>query len=254
VGPQLQWKRGDLAGALGRLWLAMLAAGAAALLALWLAGFEPSLALLGVAIAGWLFAATLTELAERIGLRRQPRAAWRKLRQLPRASLGMTLAHAGLAVAILGMTGASAWKEEQVANLAPGGTLAAGFYDYRLERVDRIEGPNYWAYRAQFTVTRDGATVALLAPERRFYMVQRMPTTEAAIHTNGLADLYAVIGDPDGKGGWTVRIYREPLVPLIWGGILVMVLGGLVSLSDRCYRVGAPAPARPGRLAATQGR
>jgi cytochrome c-type biogenesis protein CcmF len=85
-------------------------------------------------------------------------------------------------------------------------------------------------------------------------MVQRMPTTEAAIHTNGLADLYAVIGDPDGKGGWTVRIYREPLVPLIWGGILVMALGGLVSLSDRRYRVGAPAPARAGRLAATQGR
>ncbi len=254
VGPQLQWKRGDLAGALGRLRLAMLAAGAAALLALWLAGFQPPLALLGVAIAAWLFAATLTELAERIGLKRQPRAAWRKLRQLPRASLGMTLAHAGLAVAILGMTGASAWKEERVANLAPGGTLAAGPYDYRLERVERIEGPNYWAYRAHFAVTRDGAAVALLAPERRFYMVQRMPTTEAAIHTNGLADLYAVIGDPDGKGGWTVRIYREPLVPLIWGGILVMALGGLVSLSDRRYRVGVPAPARPGRLAATQGR
>jgi cytochrome c-type biogenesis protein CcmF len=253
VGPLIAWKRGDLAGALGRLWVALLAAAAAALAALWLAGEDPPLALVGVAIAGWLFVATLTELAERIGLRRQPRAAWRRFRQLPRASLGMTLAHAGLAIAILGMTGASAWKEERIASLAPGGKLAAGPYDYRLERVERVEGPNYWAYRAQFTVTRDGATVARLEPERRFYMVQRMPTTEAAIHTNGLADLYAVIGDPDGKGGWTVRIYREPLVPLIWGGILVMALGGLVSLSDRRYRVGAPAPARSGRLAATQG-
>jgi cytochrome c-type biogenesis protein CcmF len=207
-----------------------------------------------MAIGGWLLAATGTELAGRIGLGREPRGAWRRFRALPRSALGMTLAHAGLAVAILGMTGASAWKEEAVAKLVPGGSLAVGAYDYRLDRVDRIEGPNYWAYRAAFTVSRGGKEVALLEPERRFYLVQRMPTTEAAIHTNGLADLYAVIGDPDGKGGWTVRIYREPLVPFIWGGILIMVAGGLVSLGDRRYRVGAPAAARGARLAATTGR
>jgi cytochrome c-type biogenesis protein CcmF len=80
----------------------------------------------------------------------------------------------------------------------------------------------------------------VLTPEKRFYPVQAMPTTEAAIHSTGLADLYAVIGDPAG-GGWTVRIYHEPLVPWIWAGALIMVAGGFLSLSDRRLRVGAPA-------------
>ena len=105
-------------------------------------------------------------------------------------------------------------------------------------------GPNYAAERATFTVTRDGAPVAVLSPEKRFYDVQRRETTEAAIHTTGLADLYAVVGDADGRGGWTVRIYHEPLVPWIWAGSIIMMIGGLVSLSDRRLRVGAPARRR----------
>jgi cytochrome c-type biogenesis protein CcmF len=92
-------------------------------------------------------------------------------------------------------------------------------------------------------VTRDGEFVADLYPERRQYFVQPMPTTEAAIRSGFLADLYAVIGEPNGNGGWTVRVYHEPLVPWIWFGALVMVLGGLTSLSDRRYRVGAPVKA-----------
>ncbi len=84
----------------------------------------------------------------------------------------------------------------------------------------------------------------MLTPEKRIYDVQRRETTEAAIHTTGLADLYAVIGKPDGRGGWTVRLYHEPLVPWIWAGTLIMVLGGAVSLSDRRLRVGAPAARR----------
>ncbi len=88
--------------------------------------------------------------------------------------------------------------------------------------------------------TTDGAFVARLDPEKRFYPVRAMQTTEAAIHTTVMADLYTVIGDADGKGGWTVRIFHEPMVPWIWAGTLIMVLGGAVSLSDRRLRVGAP--------------
>jgi cytochrome c-type biogenesis protein CcmF len=156
----------------------------------------------------------------------------------------MTLAHLGLAIAIVGMTGASAWKEESIAVLAPGQSLAIGGFEYRLDGVTRIEGPNYWAFRASFTVLDDDAVYATLEPERRFFKVQRTPTTEAAIHTTGFADLYAVIGDPDGEGGWTVRVYHEPLVPWIWFGILTMVAGGVVSLTDRRLRIGAPARTR----------
>ncbi|MFZ5789402.1 MAG: heme lyase CcmF/NrfE family subunit [Pseudomonadota bacterium] len=253
VGPLLAWKRGDLAGALGRLWIAALLALLAAAFAWWLHRGGPLLALVGIGLGTWLAVGTLIELAERIGLARTGLASsLHRLIQLPRAALGMTLAHLGLAIAILGMTGSSAWKEEQVANLAVGQSLALGSYEFRLDKAERVEGPNYWAYRGSFTVTRDGAFVAELRPERRLYLVSRMPTTESAIHTTGLADLYAVLGEPDGKGGWTVRLYREPLVPLIWGGVLVMVAGGFVSLSDRRYRVGAPAARRAEPLAAAR--
>jgi cytochrome c-type biogenesis protein CcmF len=119
--------------------------------------------------------------------------------------------------------------------------LEAGGYEFLLEKVSEARGPNYMAQRGHFRVTRDGELVALLSPEKRVYPVQNMPTTEAAILSTPLRDLYTVIGDPDGTGAYTVRIYIEPLVPWLWFGAGLMVLGGLVSLSDRRLRVGAPA-------------
>jgi cytochrome c-type biogenesis protein CcmF len=91
------------------------------------------------------------------------------------------------------------------------------------------------------TISRSDRVIAELTPETRLYPVQQMPTTEAGIHTTGLADLYVVVGDPDEVGGWTVRIFHEPLVPWIWAGALLMIFGGMVSLSDRRLRLGAPA-------------
>jgi cytochrome c-type biogenesis protein CcmF len=155
----------------------------------------------------------------------------------------MTLAHAGLAIAIIGMTGSSAWKTEQIQVMRPGQDLQLQGYVFHLDTVGAARGENYLADRAHFVVTKDGDFVADLYPERRQYFVQPMPTTEAAIRSGFLADLYAVIGEPDPSGGWTVRVYHEPLVPWIWFGALVMVLGGLTSLSDRRYRVGAPVKA-----------
>jgi cytochrome c-type biogenesis protein CcmF len=243
LGPLLSWKRADLAGALGRLKVAFAAAAVAVLVAFALHRAGPPLALLGVGLAGWLFVAALTEFAGRS--RFFAPGAGGRLRRLPRAVWGMTLAHAGLAVAILGMTGSAAWKQEDIRVLKPGESATLAGYSYRLDGVTAVEGPNYHATRARFTFSRDGQPVAVLTPEKRVYPVAESSTTQAAIRmTPELADLYAVIGEPDGKGGWTVRIYREPLVPLIWGGIVIMGLGGLVSLSDRRYRVGAPVRAR----------
>ncbi len=156
----------------------------------------------------------------------------------------MTLAHAGLAVAIAGITASAAWQGEVIRIMKPGDIAELGGYAYRLEGVRTLRGPNYTSDTASFTVLRDGRVVALLSPEKRLYDVQRRATTEAAIHTTGLADLYTVIGDPDGRGGWTVRIYHEPLVPWIWAGALIMVAGGAISLTDRRLRVGAPARRR----------
>ncbi len=240
VGPFLPWKRGDLAAALGRLVAAAIAALLVAAGTAWLKSDGPLLAVLGMALGVWLLVGTLVEFVGRIGLVRKPGDSWHRARQLPRAAYGMTLAHAGLAIAILGITGSSAWKQEEIRIMRAGESVTVAGYDYRFEGALEIAGPNYLATRAKFIVTRDGDPVAVLTPEKRVYNVQGMPTTEAAIHTTGLADLYTVIGDPDGRGGWTVRLFHEPLVPWLWAGILLMVAGGLVSLTDRRLRVGTP--------------
>ncbi|MEX0921847.1 MAG: heme lyase CcmF/NrfE family subunit [Rhodovibrionaceae bacterium] len=249
AGPLLNWKRADLAGVLGRLKLALIAAIAVGLGAWILSDGGPVMACLAFGLAAWLLLATLIELAERISLFRAPLTeSLRRAGRLPRAHYGMSLAHAGLAIAIFGITASSAWKQEEVRLMRPGETLTLAGYAYRFEGVERLQGPNYRSDMASFTVTRDGDYVATLTPEKRLYPVQNAPTTEAAIHTTGLADLYAVIGDPqdpqDRAGAWTVRLYHEPLVPWMWAGALIMILGGLVSLSDRRLRVGMPARRR----------
>ena len=123
----------------------------------------------------------------------------------------------------------------------PGETLSIAGYDLKFDAARRVQGPNYIAEQGQFTVRRNGDFVAELFPERRVYPVTRMPTTEAAIRSNGLADLYVVIGESNADGLWTVRLYHNPLVPWIWFGAVIMSVGGLVSLADRRLRVGAPA-------------
>jgi len=244
IGPFLSWKRADLAGVLGRLKLAFAAMVVAAAVALYLQG-GPVLAALGMGLAAWLFAGAVLEWAERVKLFRIPPGdSLRRALRMPRAAHGMTLAHAGLAIAVAGIVAASSWKAETVQVMRPGESVELAGYSYRFDGVAPEQGPNYSGTRATFTVTKNGGYVTTMYPEKRLYPVQEMPTTEAAIHTTGMADLYAVIGDPDGKGGWTVRIFHEPMVPWMWAGALIMILGGIMSLSDRRLRVGAPARRR----------
>ncbi len=250
AGLLLPWKRADLAGVLGRLKLAIGGSVVAALAALWLLDGTPVLAMLWIGLAVWLALGTLTEFAERIRLFRGPVGeSWRRARQLPRSAYGATLGHFGLAVVLAGIIGASIGKQEVVESLRPGETLELAGYSYAFEGVERTRGPNWAADTATFAVTREGAPVARLTPERRLYPVTERTTTEAAIHTTGLVDLYAVIGEPaEGEqGAWVVRLYHEPLVPWMWAGALILMLGGLLSLSDRRLRVGAPRRAPAGR-------
>jgi cytochrome c-type biogenesis protein CcmF len=241
IGPMLPWKRGDLAGALARLKLAALGALAIGLITWYLRSGGPVLAVAAMGLAAWLFVGALVEWTDRVKLFRTPLSdSWARARALPRAAHGMTLAHAGLAIVMAGMIGSSVWKSEVVTSLRPGETVEIAGYSLLFEGVGKLDGPNYRAERGRFTVTRDGAAIALMFPEKRIYQVKAMPTTEAAIRTTLFADLYVVIGDADGQGGWTVRVYHEPLVPWIWLGCFVMVAGGLTSLSDRRLRIGAP--------------
>jgi len=241
VGPLLSWKRADLGGALSRLTVAASATVVVIVLVLYASGGSGFFAAAGLGLAAWLFVATVIELVGRLRLFRAPLSeSLDRWRALPRSALGMTVAHAGLAVAIAGMTASTLFQEEKILAMRSGDTVAIRGYELRFQGVTAVPGPNYQADRARFVVTSGGAPVTVLSPERRFYPVQRQQTTEAAIHTTGLADLYVVVGDSDGRGAWTVRVYHNPLVPWIWAGCMIMALGGGLSLTDRRLRVGAP--------------
>jgi cytochrome c-type biogenesis protein CcmF len=242
VGPLLAWKRGDLAAALGRLKFAAAAALAALVLAGALAWGRPVLGAVAIGAAVWLAAGVLSELAARIGLGALPVSqSLARARGLPRSAWGMTLAHLGLAGVIAGAAGAALWSEEKILTMQPGQAASIAGYDIRFEGATERRGPNYVSLFATFQASRGGATVARLEAERRRYLVGGQDTTEAAIHTMVSGDLYAVVGEAQKDGGYVVRLYFKPLVAWIWAGAAVMVLGGLMSLSDRRLRIGAPA-------------
>jgi cytochrome c-type biogenesis protein CcmF len=160
----------------------------------------------------------------------------------------MTIAHIGIGVLVAGITASSAWQSEAILVMRPGDSAPLAGYEFTLGGIADHEGPNYVARRATFEVRRDGRPVATLIPEKRFYPVERQPTSEAAIDTGWLRDLYVVLGDPAGtEGGHAVRIYHNPLVMWIWAGVLITGVAGALSLTDRRHRVGAPAPARARR-------
>ncbi|MDA0241317.1 MAG: heme lyase CcmF/NrfE family subunit, partial [Proteobacteria bacterium] len=241
IGPFLNWKRSDLLTASAYLKSALLISIAAIALTWFLIDRSSLLAAFGVGLSAWLLAATFLELSKRILLFRAPLPeVWRRLMHQPRASWGMTLAHAGLAIAVAGMTASSAWKTEKIQVMQTGDTVQVGGYDYKFLGAKEEPGPNYTSTRGTFEVTRNGKHVVTMDPEKRVYQVSKQTTTEAAIYSTFFGDLYAVVGDPDPSGGFVARLYFNPLVPWMWAGTLIMVFGAGISLSDRRHRVGAP--------------
>ncbi len=237
LGPMLSWKRAALRPVLFRLWWAALAALAIGLFAATRARLLPTLAF---GAAAWIVLGAATDLVERVRLFRQPlRASARRLAGLRRASFGTTIAHAGMGITIAGVAGMSL-ASERIALVRPGETVSLAGYQWTLRDLHDAPGPNYTARVATIAISRDGHPVVTLAPERRAFPVQRITTTEAKISTNFVRDLYAVLGD-ERDGAAVLRLHVNPLAPWIWLGGLVMAMGGLVSLSDRGLRVGAPA-------------
>ena len=241
VGPLLPWKRADLGGVLARLKLAFAAALILTLITAYLTWGKSVFGAMGIGIAVWLGASVLVEFGERIGFGRVSLSdSVKRAIGLPRAAWGRTLAHFGLAVTVAGVTGAGLWQVESIQIMRPGDKVDVSGYEFTFEGAENVRGPNYGAERGTFTVRDDGQVVAELSGERRRYFVSGDETTEAGIHTTAMYDLYAVLGEPNGKGGWTTRLYYKPLVPWLWLGSIIMVLGGIVSLTDRRLRIGAP--------------
>ena len=239
LGAVMPWKRGSFGKAMRPLRGALVLALALMLLAWAMQTGSSALGPVGVGLAVWLVAGSAAELWLRAGHR------WGRLARLPRADWGKAVAHAGLGLTIFGVAGLTAWQLEDIRVAQVNEPFDVGAYTIRLDGVDRVEGPNYLSTMATMTVLRDGAEVAVLTPEKRFYPVARMPTTEAAIDSGLTRDVYLVIGDEQANGGWAVRTYIKPFANWIWIGCIVMSLGGFLSLSDRRYRVAAGARHAP---------
>ncbi len=253
VGPMMPWKRADLAGTLGRLKIAGVATVVVTLVTLYLAGVKDVLAVLGMAIATWLIMGALVDIGERTRVfRTKAGDSWRRATNMPRSAWGAAIAHAGMGVAILGMTGSLAWETEHLQIMRPGDRIEVAGYEVQFDGVQAARGPNYDAARGTFRVYRDGDLVEVMQPETRRFANPPMVTTEAAIRPRNFGDLYAVVGESNGDGGFATRIYHKPMINWLWIGSLMMAVGGLVSLSDRRHRVGAPARKRAARTTPTR--
>jgi cytochrome c-type biogenesis protein CcmF len=247
IGPVLAWKRAELWPAVLKLWWAALIAAAVGTVAA--LGLHAGLAALGFAASAWLIVGALAEIVERTRLFRAPFATFRtRVGAQPLSVWGSAVAHAGMGVTVAGIAGMSLAASSIVA-VHPGQSVDLAGYDWTLLALRDEQGPNYTARVADIQVRRGGHDVAMFHPSRRMFTVQKTTVTDTAIATNGLRDLYAVLGE-ERDGAAVLRLHVNPLAPWIWFGALVMAAGGALSLADRRLRVGAPSR----RSAAAQAR
>ena len=162
-----------------------------------------------------------------------------RFRSQPCGYYGMLIAHCGVAVFIIGVTLVKGYETERDLRMAVGDSVTVGGYEFRFDGAGAVTGPNYRAARGNVTVSRNGTVQQVLHPEKRIYNAQQTAMTEAAISSGLFGDIYVSLGEPVENGAWSVRVYHKPFVTWIWGGCLIMALGGLVALTDRRYRRGA---------------
>jgi len=239
IGALLPWKRAQLGRTMQPLWgvLALSVALGAFVWTMQTGG--RMLAPIGVILSAWLILGVFAELGMRIKLGKTNAAeSMRRLRNLPRSDWGKAVAHAGLGLTIFGISMVTAWEVEDIRVAHIGDRFAVGEYEFLFNGVEKIDGPNYSVDQGHLTAFKNDVKVAELFPEKRFYHVQGMPTTEAAIDQSLTRDLYIALGDQQ-DGGWAVRTYIKPFANWLWIGAIVMALGGILSLTDRRYRVAA---------------
>lgn len=239
IGALLPWKRARVQATLSVLW-------PGALLAIILAGMTWSisnersiLALVGVALGSWLIFGSILELATRTG-RGSVRSRMRRLARLPSADFGKAVAHIGFGVTILGVALLLAWEEEDIRVAKHGDSFSLAGYQFTLNDVVEVQGPNYISQQAEVKIRSDAGEEFLLFPEKRYYPVADMQTTEAAIRNGFFDDVYVVIGAQQ-SDGWALRTHIKPFANWIWSGAILMALGGVCSLVDRRVRIGAGA-------------
>jgi cytochrome c-type biogenesis protein CcmF len=237
VGPMARWKETSVPDLASRLkW----AAGVAVVMVLvtgWMAGSIHLLASLGLLMAYWIVSSVATDLWERVRPEGKGLAEIRrKARLIPRALAGMMVAHIGVAMFCFGVTMVKTYEVESDVKMNVGDSTTVRGYAFTFKGVKEIQGPNYDATRATIEISRNGNRITELSPEKRIYRVQQNPMTEAAIHPSLTGDLYVSMGEEVEGGAWIVRVYVKPFIDWIWGGCMVMALGGLMAVTDRRYR------------------
>ncbi len=242
IGSMLPWKRGRFGKTAWSLRYVFVLAVALAGAAWTMQTGKSLLGPVGVFLGVWVAVGAFVDLWKRAG------KGWNRfgrLSRLPRADWGKMVAHSGLGITMFAIAGLTAWEVEDIRVTKLNEAFTVGGYELTLTEVRDVKGPNYISTMGTVEITRNGRPVTELFPEKRDYPVARMPTTEAAIDYRFLRDLYVVIGDEQADGGWTIRTYIKPFANWIWGGCILMALGGFLSLSDRRFRVAAGARKAP---------
>ena len=252
-GPLMAWKRGDIFGAAQRLMAAFGIAFVVIVLTFAVGDRSSILAPFGIGLAAFVMIGAMVDIAERIGLFRVSFSVVRqRAAGLPRSAWGTALAHTGIAVTLLGIVCVSAWASERIVALKPSETVSISGYELSFDGVVQRSGANYRELAARFTVREGGVPVGVMEPSKRSFASRSTTTTEAALMTRGVSQLYLSLGDTNSDGSVSVRLYHKPMVLLIWLGAVVMGLGGTLSLSDRRLRVGAPKPAAKSAMQAAE--
>ncbi|MBI3154965.1 MAG: heme lyase CcmF/NrfE family subunit [Burkholderiales bacterium] len=236
VGPIAKWKKASLPELAQRLrWAAAVSLVAAVAAPFAFGDFTPLVGF-GLFLAAWILLSALAALHQRV--QGQPLAAWwPRLKSQTGSWYGMILAHAGVGVFVVGVTLVGGYETEQDLRMEVGSSASAGGYDFRLVELRDVQGPNYDAVRATFELSRQGRVIKSIHPEKRSYHRSSMPMTEVALERGFTRDLYVSLGEPLADGAWAVRIYVKPFVNWIWGGCVLMALGGLLAVADRRYRL-----------------
>jgi cytochrome c-type biogenesis protein CcmF len=242
IGPLARWKKASLPDLAMRLRWAFATSLVAALLLPFAMGRWSALVAFGLLLAAWVAASGAVQLYEKLRNAAGGASAWARLRSTPRATYGMLLAHFGVAVFVTGVTLVKGYESERDVRMEPGDTVELGGYTFRMVGVRDVRGPNYVAGRARIEVSRNGRALTTLYPEKRLYTVQNSPMTEAAIDTGFTRDLYVSLGEAVSATAWVVKVQHKPFIDWIWGGCLLMAIGGAIAASDRRYRVAAARP------------
>jgi cytochrome c-type biogenesis protein CcmF len=235
VGPIARWKQAKLPELAVRLrWAFVLSLVTAVLLPFVIGGWQWR-ASLGLLLSVWIVFTAIQNIWGRLRTSAGDSNLLNRLKAPARSFYGMHLAHLGVAVFIAGVTVVTSYQTEKDVRMRIGDTVNAGGYDFRLENISQFRGPNYQAVRADILVTKGGALVTVMHPEKRAFTTSQNVTSEAAIDRSILRDLYLSLGEQVEGGGWTVRVYHKPLVNWIWGGALLMAIGGAFAVTDRRY-------------------